>query len=255
MGGWDEDACLVLERCATIGAMRVMMLSLLGLLLVGCRALGSTVPVVKLGLLAPFEGRYRAVGYHLLPAARLAVSEAALTDVKLEWVILDTHGDPAQAVQRARELAVDPAVVAVIGPVLPESVAAVRPVLDGAGLPFWPLLPEDVPVLAEQPLLSSSPAGMVAALTEPPGEPWFYLDAAPPEAAFAASYQAASGTTPWPLDEAAYRATRAAIASEICQGRAACDAPDWQPSLTLYQGLTGHFPGSPLRAVAGGMQP
>ncbi|HBY93993.1 MAG TPA: hypothetical protein DEP84_08520, partial [Chloroflexi bacterium] len=109
----------------------VLPVALLGLV-TGCRPPGSTAPIIKLGLLAPFEGAYRQFGYHLIPAARLAVQEAQaaghLGGVRIEWVVLDTHGDPAVAAQRARELAVDSDVVAVIGPALPETVAPAQAV-------------------------------------------------------------------------------------------------------------------------------
>ena len=45
---------------------------LAALLLVALTACGGTPPVMRLALLAPFEGRYREVGYQALYAARLA---------------------------------------------------------------------------------------------------------------------------------------------------------------------------------------
>jgi len=41
--------------------------------LTACSA--STQPVVKIGLVAPFEGRYRPIGYEAIYAARLAIRE------------------------------------------------------------------------------------------------------------------------------------------------------------------------------------
>ena len=43
------------------------------LLLLGC---ASVRPVIKIGLVAPFEGRDRAIGYDAVYAARLAVRQA-----------------------------------------------------------------------------------------------------------------------------------------------------------------------------------
>lgn len=224
--------------------------------LAGCRSLGSTAPVVKLGLLAPFEGAYREFGYHLIPATRLALQEVqaagSLHDVRIEWVILDTHGDPAMAARRARELAVDPDVVAVIGPALPETVAASQPLLDAAGIPSWPLVGARRPVMDGGPdgrplLPSAAHAALAAAGTRP--APWFYIDAAPPDAAFEAAYVALTGTAPWPLDAAAYRATRAALAALPCRFGTAC-ADGWKPGLALYRGGPGHFPGDLVRVLS-----
>ena len=52
-------------------AARVFLLAL-ALLAAGC---ASVDPVVKIGLVAPFEGRQRAVGYDAIYSARLAVRE------------------------------------------------------------------------------------------------------------------------------------------------------------------------------------
>ncbi|HIE37729.1 MAG TPA: hypothetical protein EYP77_01440, partial [Anaerolineae bacterium] len=43
------------------------------LLLTACQVPGVVHPTVKIGLVAPFEGRYRYVGYDLFPAVRLAL--------------------------------------------------------------------------------------------------------------------------------------------------------------------------------------
>ena len=53
--------------------LRVPLLFALLMILSGC---ASVKPVVKIGLVAPFEGRARAVGYDAIYAARLAVREA-----------------------------------------------------------------------------------------------------------------------------------------------------------------------------------
>lgn len=222
----------------------------------GCRQLGSTPPVIKVGLLAPFEGAYRQFGYHLLPAVRLATQEAQasghLQEVRIEWVALDTHGDPRIAAQRSRELAVDPDVVAVIGPTLPETVAAAQPVLEAAGIPTWPLVAASPPLVdggahGHAPLPVSAAHAVLAAAEARPA-PWFYVDAAPPDPAFAAAYTALTGMAPWPLDAAAYRATHAALAVLPCRAGAACAAA-WQPSLALYRGEPGRFPGDFVRLL------
>jgi len=86
-------------------------------LLTACSA--SSAPVVKIGLVAPFEGRYRVIGYEALYAARLAIREinraGGVEGYRVELFALDDGGDPAMAVEQARKLALDPQVVAVIG--------------------------------------------------------------------------------------------------------------------------------------------
>lgn len=76
-------------------------------------------PVVKIGLIAPFEGRYRYIGYDAIYAARLAVRElnaaGGVAGHKLALVAYDDRNDPELARSLARTLATDPDVLAVIG--------------------------------------------------------------------------------------------------------------------------------------------
>lgn len=120
-----------------------VLLGLLGLLtlsscLTGC--LPATPRVVRIGLVAPFEGRYREIGTDVIPAARLAIRETAAQagpgDLAVELVAYDDSGDPALAVQQARRLAADPLVVVVVGHWLPATSIAARPVYETAGIPM-----------------------------------------------------------------------------------------------------------------------
>lgn len=85
----------------------------------GCTATGSTKPIVKVGLVAPFEGLYRPLGYEVLYAVKLAIQErnasGGVAGYMVELVALNDDNVPAVAAQRAREMAVDPDVVGVIG--------------------------------------------------------------------------------------------------------------------------------------------
>jgi len=89
------------------------------LLLAACQFPAPVQPTVKIGLVAPFEGRYRYVGYDVIYAVRLAVREAntlgGVGGYSVELVAYDDGADPVMAVEQARKLAVDPAVVAVVG--------------------------------------------------------------------------------------------------------------------------------------------
>lgn len=103
----------------------------------------GTAPVVRFGLVAPFEGRHREIGYDLIYAARLAVREwngrGGVGGYRVELVALDDGGSPELAVRAAESLTIDPAVVGVIGHWLDETTAAARPVYSEAGLPLIPV--------------------------------------------------------------------------------------------------------------------
>jgi ABC-type branched-subunit amino acid transport system substrate-binding protein len=93
---------------------------------------------VKIGLVAPFEGRYRHIGYEAVYAARLAIREinarGGSDGQRIELVALDDRGEPEQAVTAARQLALDPQVVAVVGHLRPDSTDAALRIYCDAGL-------------------------------------------------------------------------------------------------------------------------
>ncbi|HLF25419.1 MAG TPA: ABC transporter substrate-binding protein [Anaerolineae bacterium] len=108
------------------------------LLLASCSA--STAPVVKIGLVAPFEGRYRAIGYEAIYAARLAVREinrgGGVQGVRVELLALDDGGEPDRAIEQARKLAIDPQIVAVLGHYRPDATDAAIDVYCAEALPL-----------------------------------------------------------------------------------------------------------------------
>ncbi|MBN1955496.1 MAG: ABC transporter substrate-binding protein [Anaerolineae bacterium] len=118
---WQSAACLLL-------------------LLSACAIPGSVRPTVKIGLVAPFEGRYRYVGYDLFPALRWAVQEAnasaAVTGYAVEWVAYDDAALAELALQQAAKLAVDPEVVVVIGHFREETTQAAAGYYEQVGLPL-----------------------------------------------------------------------------------------------------------------------
>lgn len=123
---------------ATGAAVRTFLSSLaLVLLLVAC---GGVEPVRKVGLVAPFEGRHRSLGYDAIYAARLAIREVnadgGVGDYRLELVALDDSGDPQLARQAAATLIVDPDVVVVVGHGLRETTEEARPLYADKGLPL-----------------------------------------------------------------------------------------------------------------------
>jgi branched-chain amino acid transport system substrate-binding protein len=105
---------------------------------VGCLPTLCPQPTVKIGLVAPFEGLYRPLGYEALYAAKLALGErneqGGVAGYLVELVALNDDQDPESAAQRAREMAVDPAIVGVIGHLGEETTVAVMPVYEEEGL-------------------------------------------------------------------------------------------------------------------------
>lgn len=116
-------------------------------------ACSSTPPVVKIGLVAPFEGREREIGYDVIYSARLAVREineaGGISGTYVALVALDDGGNVTFAEATAQSLIVDPAVVAVLGHWLPETTTAAAPLYHAAALPFVtpdsPVAPDTLP--------------------------------------------------------------------------------------------------------------
>ncbi len=106
----------------------------------GIRLPGAVRPSVKIGLVAPFEGRYRYIGYDVIYAVRLALREAnaagGVGGYSVELVAYDDGADPVLAADQARKLAVDPAVVAAIGHFREGTTAAALDLYAWAGIPL-----------------------------------------------------------------------------------------------------------------------
>jgi hypothetical protein len=110
-------------------------------LLAACRVPGSVQRTVKIGLSAPFEGRYRDVGYEALHAVRLAVRErneagGVGSRYYVELVALNDLNEPAEALQKAREMAVDEDIMGVLGGLSIETARAAAPEYERLGLAF-----------------------------------------------------------------------------------------------------------------------
>jgi hypothetical protein len=73
----------------------------------------ATIPTPnRIALLAPFEDRYREIGYDALYAARLALQDAGTNQIEL--LPIDDGGTVETAVERARALAQDPQIKAAL---------------------------------------------------------------------------------------------------------------------------------------------
>lgn len=98
----------------------------------------STRPVVKIGLLAPFEGLHRESGYEALSAMRMALADYPLENFDALPLALDTSADPAQARRAAAKMLRDETVVAVVGPLQARQVSAVAEVLTASDVAWQP---------------------------------------------------------------------------------------------------------------------
>ena len=116
----------------------ILLIASYSLLVSSCALPGDAAPIVKIGVIAPFEGAGRPLGYAVLPAIKNAVAEANASGKLGRYQVMvvafndDLHG-PAAAAQ-AQALALDPEVMAIVGPWTAETAAAVEPILAEAGI-------------------------------------------------------------------------------------------------------------------------
>ncbi len=118
----------------------VLRIACLLLLLTACQFPGATRPTIKIGLVAPFEGRYRYVGYDVIYAARMAIREinaaGGIGGYTVELVAYDDGADPAMAIVQARKLTIDDSIVAALGHFREETTAAAAGLYDEADIPL-----------------------------------------------------------------------------------------------------------------------
>lgn len=135
-----------MERRTRVAVFAV--LAGVALLLSGCAALpGNAAPVVKIGVIAPFEGAGRPLGYAVLPAIKAVVAEAnasgRLGRYRVAVVAFNDNLDPGTAAEQAKALTADGDVTAVIGPFAPSTDQAAAPIMSAAHLASLPVLSAD----------------------------------------------------------------------------------------------------------------
>ena len=120
---------------------------LCALLVSSCAWPRGTQQVVKIGVIASFEGLGRPLGYEVLHGVKLAVRErnaaGGLAGYRVALVALNDNDDAAHAARQARKMDVDGDVLGVIGPFSRATVRAVAEPLTRAGL-AW-LVPASAP--------------------------------------------------------------------------------------------------------------
>ena len=110
------------------------------LALIGCApgAYGSTRPLIKIGLAAPFEGLERPLGYEALQGVKLALAQrnaaGGVAGAMVELVALNDSARPDEARLQAREFSADPAVLGVITGWSGDMAAAALPIYRQEGI-------------------------------------------------------------------------------------------------------------------------
>ncbi|MEA4884187.1 MAG: branched-chain amino acid ABC transporter substrate-binding protein [Clostridia bacterium] len=117
----------------------LMVLILAALLSLSAPGLGrAPLPPVKIGAAGPFTGDLSKIGLDALNAIRMAVDEAnangGIDGRKIEIVEADDGGDPSKAILVAERLAMDKAVLGVVGPMNSQTTQAALPTYQRAGL-------------------------------------------------------------------------------------------------------------------------
>jgi ABC-type branched-subunit amino acid transport system substrate-binding protein len=114
----------------TAGAISCIWLLAISGLASACGPIALTRPVTKIGLVAPFEGEQRPVGYEALYAVKLALREQNERDGAAGWnvelVALDTSNHVDLAFRQALALAVDSDVVFAVSISEPASRALIQ---------------------------------------------------------------------------------------------------------------------------------
>ena len=115
---------------------------LLALALAGCKDVGSP-EVVKIGLIAPFEGPSRPLGYDTLNGVKLRIDQwnERGQEPKIELVALNDDGDPELAAKLPDQLAQDPDIRMILGPPQGHTAMAALPALQTHDIPALLLAP------------------------------------------------------------------------------------------------------------------
>jgi branched-chain amino acid transport system substrate-binding protein len=123
------------------GCCSLLIISIILILtLAGCTASpeSGAPPTLKIGLVAPFEGLHRPLGYEALFGVKLALQEknqaGGLHGYRIELVALNDFDEPAKAKTQARALVADPDVLGVVGHLSTATTEVALPIYEEAGL-------------------------------------------------------------------------------------------------------------------------
>jgi len=142
-----------MKRChPTLRTLKIYWALVTLLVLSACTGAGldGAPPTIKIGLVAPFEGLHRPLGYEALFAVKLALQErnaaGGVNGYQIELVALNDFDDPTEAQAQASALVVDPNILGVVGHLSSEPTLAALPVYRKANLAVsipWTTRPVD----------------------------------------------------------------------------------------------------------------
>jgi Periplasmic binding protein len=128
-------------------AVGLVTLCAMGRVSAACQRPGAAPVIVKVGVIAPFEGLGRQLGYAILPVIKAELAEAnmerPLGHFRVALVSLNDDHDPGEAAAQARALVRDPDVKVVIGGWSDETARSAVPILADAGVPTLLAMPSD----------------------------------------------------------------------------------------------------------------
>jgi len=140
---WSVSPCF--GKRAALLAVVLALLCAIALFLAACSSQGDTPTVAKIGVIAPFEGVGRRLGYAVLPAMKTELALAnhgrLLGPYRVALVALNDDLSPRQAAAQARALVQDPDVQAVIGLWSDDTAQSAAPILAEAGVPLLLAVP------------------------------------------------------------------------------------------------------------------
>jgi len=117
-----KDALRTTRHKSAVGGRRsavVWLLMVIAFSLAACAFPGSTKPVIKIGMIAPFDGLLRHQGYQRLYGVKLALQEVNLSGgvagYKIELVALNNFADADETILQSQELTLDSDVRGIIG--------------------------------------------------------------------------------------------------------------------------------------------
>ncbi|MCO6449970.1 MAG: amino acid ABC transporter substrate-binding protein [Caldilineales bacterium] len=128
--------------------------------------------MAKVGLIAPFEGPSRPLGYAVLNAVRLRLNqwnESGGTP-RLELVALNDDSNPELAAKLVAQLARDPDILFVMGPPQSHTASTAIPALIEAGIPAISLAPVPDALVDQIAPFAGADSSLLAALTPFVGE-------------------------------------------------------------------------------------
>lgn len=116
----------------------VLFITMLCLPACGLGRVAQAPPTIKIGLVAPFEGLHRPLGYEALFGVKLALQERNLNQgvhgYRVELVALNDFDDPLEAEIQAKALIADPDVLGVVGHLSAATTGAAVPLYQEAQL-------------------------------------------------------------------------------------------------------------------------